>query len=729
MDTDDVLAIIGRELNNAVGQDGDELSSERLRALDYYRGICDDLTNRPGHSTVISRNVLEAVEWIIPALIRIFCASDKIATIEPTKPGDAQEQAAEDATSYITQIFYRDNDGFSLLNDFFKDALISKIGWIKRIWNTNIVQETESYSGLTPDEYSAKYAELQQRGEVEVLETEERADPITQQPLHDCTLMVTMEKSRVLLENIPPEEIVFSPKCRRGYMPFISHRRPRTVSDLIAEGYDEDSVRDCVGLGQTLEFQEALSRQQPQTQNLFDNPADESMQVVWCEENYLLMDWNQDGIAELCKVTTVSHATRVLLEKGGEPDIEPVDEIPFVWVSPVPMPHTLSGSMSVAELVMDLQRIKSTLLRQMLDNLYLTNNPRFVMGEAAASENTQNDILRSQPGGIIRARDPTGIVPLVTPFVAGAAFPMLEYIDNSQQMRTGISPQNSGIDPNSLNKYATATSTALMQQAASQRVELIARIFGQGVKDLVRGILGLVRRHQQQARVIMVTGKPLTLDPKLWKEELDVSVNVGLGTGSRDQVLGYLMQVIGLQSQIVQQQQGLNGPLVTAKNVYDALDMLTEQAGFRQSFFTDPAQAPPQPPQQPPPDPTMAVAQAQIAVDAKKAEAQMALNQQKAAAQNQLQDKKIQQDAALNTQETQQETQLKREEMQARLQLEQLQAQHQFDLEKMKLQNELIISRERETARAALAERELSQRMDLETQRLAQPPEPGGFPS
>jgi energy-coupling factor transporter ATP-binding protein EcfA2 len=126
--------------------------------------------------------------------------------------------------------------------------------------------------------------------------------------------MVTMEKSRVLLENIPPEEMVFSPKCRRGYMPFISHRRPRTVSDLIAEGYDEDSVRDCVGLGQTLEFQEALSRQQPQTQNLFDNPADESMQIVWCEESYLLMDWNQDGIAELCKVTTVSHATRVLLD-------------------------------------------------------------------------------------------------------------------------------------------------------------------------------------------------------------------------------------------------------------------------------------------------------------------------------------------------------------------------------------------------------------------------------
>jgi len=700
MSEDDVLAIIGRELRDAVGQDGDELSTQRATALSYYEGKPLG-TERPGHSSIVSRNVMEAVEWVLPALLRIFVASDQIAVVEATKPGEAEEQAAETATQYITQIFYRDNDGFSVLHDAFKDGLLSKIGWVKRWWQVKTRQEAWSGSGLTPQEYQAKIAELTAKGgSVEVLESKQYVDPV-EGPLHDCDLTITYEESRVVLENVPPEEILFSPKCRRGYMPFVCHRRARTFSDLLAEGYDEDSIRDCLGTG-FMGSDEALRRQEPLVSSLFDDPLDESMRQVWCEESYLLMDYDQNGIAELCKVMTVNDGQRVLLKKDGKIDVEPVPEIPLTWFCPIPMPHTLAGGHSLADLILDLQRIKSTLLRQMLDNIYLTNNPRIIVSDNAVNENTQSDILHSQPGGIIRARDAAGIVPHITPFVAASAQPLVEYLDQTQEVRTGVARHNQGLNPDDLNK--TATGVSLIQQAASQRCELIARVYGRSVQELVRGILGLVRRHQQTARVIMVTGKPLTMSPGDWEEELDVVVNVGLGTGNKDQITQHLMAILQLQNGIVQLQGGPTGPLVYPQNVYAALEKMTESAGFKESFFADPSQPPPQGMQPPPekPDPDMEKVKGQMALGQMKAQAQAEINKQKAEAQVAVSGQQAQQEIAIERDRTNSEIQLEREQLAHRMALEQRDAENRYKLEILKLQHELAI----EKMRADMQQRE-----------------------
>jgi len=717
MSEEDVLAIISAELKDAVGQDGDELSAARAEALSYYHGKPLG-TERSGHSTLVARNVLEVVEWVLPALARIFLASDRIAIVEPTKPGEAEAQAAETATEYITQIWYRDNDGFSLLLDFIKDGLLAKIGWIKRWWQEKVTQETESYTGLTPIEYQAKYAELSAKGQVEVLESREYTDPALG-ALHDCTLQITTEDSRVVLEGVPPEEIVFSPRCKRGYMPFVCHKRARTFSDLLQDGYDEDSIRECLGEGGALSPDEALQRQTPPA-GLFDDPVDESMKTVYCEESYLLMDYNQDGIAELCKVMTVNDATRVLLRRDGKPDIEAVDEIPLVWWTPVPMPHTLSSSLSMADLVMDLQRIKTALLRQMLDNIYLTNNPRIIVGDNASNENTQHDILHSQPGGIIRARDPAGIVPHITPFVAGSAFPLVEYLDQTMEVRSGVARHNQGLNPDDLNK--TATGVSLIQAAASQRCELIARILGRSVQELVRGILGLVRRHQQQARVVMVTGKPLTMDPSLWREELDVSVNVGLGTGSRDKITQDLMAILQLQNGIVQLQGGPSGPLVYPKNVFDALERLTEIGmGFKESFFADPSQPPPAgtPPPEQKPDPEMAKVQGQMQLQKMKMEAQQQMNQQKAMATVAVSGEQAKQEVAIERDRANTEMQLEREQAAFRMALEQKDAENRYKLEILQLQHDLAIAK----MKADMQQRESEARIAREAQMAQQQPQ------
>jgi hypothetical protein len=353
--------------------------------------------------------------------------------------------------------------------------------------------------------------------------------------------------------------------------------------------------------------------------------------------------------------------------------------------------------MSLADLVMDLQLIKSTLFRTMVDNAFLSNWPRVEVADDSVNENTYDDLLTLRPGGVVRTKRLGGVQPMTIPYVADKSFPLMEYLDQTQEVRTGVARHNQGINPDDLNK--TATGVSLLQQAAAQRVELFARIFAFGVERLMRGILGLVRRHQQQERIIRVTGGWLRVDPEQLREEMPVTVSVGLGTGNRDQVLQHLMQIVQLQGTIVQQQGGPNGPLVYSHNVFDALKALQENAGFKSSFFTDPSQPPPpgaQPQQGPPPDPGMMKAQAAIQALQMKAQADAQAMQQKA-----------QLEVGLQQQKAQQEAQLAQQRLSHELALEQRRAEQQMELERQKSANDIVIERSRAEAQAQAQMREI----------------------
>jgi hypothetical protein len=611
MTTDEILSIIQRELSQAIGADGSKLSTARRQALEYYEG--EPFGNElDGRSQVVMRTVLEVVEWVLPALLRIFTASDKIADIEPLR--EDQAEAAQQATDYISYIFYRDNNGFLILHDWFKDALISKVGWVKVWWDTQKVEEVNSYTGLSEPEYQAL------KGKPDATIMDERSypapvdlynydapDPEAQPPvLYDCTIRTVREEGRVKIAPVPPEEVLTSRRAKAidASLPFVAHRREWTYTDLLEQGYDADTLDLCVGEDSPQFNTERVVRYESDDDFPFPTErTDKAMRSIWVDESYIRIDYNGDGVAELNKVVTSADG-KVLLTRDGKPDIEEVGEIPLIPITPIPMPHKLTG-MSIADLVMDLQLIKSTLMRQVLDGGYLALAPRTIVGQAAVNENTYDDLLTVRPGGVIRANDPAAIVPMPTNFRVDQTFPVLEYIDQTTEVRTGISRHNQGLNPDDLNK--TATGVSLIQQQAAQRVELIARIFGEtGVKVLVQRILGLVTRHQQHERIIRLTGRFVPMDPRQWRNSMDVSVSVGLGTGNRDQLLQHIGTILQSQMEIVKFQGGLNGPLVTAQNAYDALKTLSENAGFKQPLFTDPSKPPPpgaQPPQQPPPDP------------------------------------------------------------------------------------------------------------------------------
>ena len=752
LDQDEVRAIIMGELDAALGQDGGQLSGDRLEAIRYYMG--EPLgTEVEGRSSVVMRSVLEAVEWVLPALLRIFTASDKIAIVEPRLPD--QEEIAAQATEYLNFIFYRDNPGFMVLHDLFKDALLERLGWVKVWFSTGEESVTKSYTHITPEQFDAL---LEQDGEVEVLKKRSYKEQIPQPPMPaagpglgpgmmppgpmpgpgqvpqpgpapmpppgppmggpmqappglaaalsqaaammpppsmtfiDCTLRVTQPRERVIIENCPPEEILVGRNAKRGSIPFLAHRTQRSYSDLVRDGYDPDTL-DLVPMDDTPDSNSERVARNTEQQDFPPYERTGAAKLIWVEENYVWLAAKDSDTTDLYRVTTAGKG-KVILTRDGEADIEPVPEIPFYCVCPIPMPHKLFG-LSLADLTKDIQLIKSTLMRQMLDNGYLSNFPRIEVGDDVVNENTYEDLVNLRPGGVIRTRRIGGIGPISVPYTADKTFPLIEYLDQQQEIRTGVARQNQGLNPDDLNR--TASGISMLQQAAAQRCELYARIFAIGLQELLQQVLNLVRRHQQQKRIIRVTGKFITVDPAQWVDEMPVTVSVGLGTGNRDQVLQYLMQILNVQQQIVMQQGGLSGPLVYTGHVYQVLEKLCENAGFKQTFFQDPAR-PPDPKMQGPPQPEKPDPAAQ-AMQAK-AMAQVQVAQAKAQSDIQLAQMKAQVQAQLDQAQAANDVQIAQIQARNRLMVEEAQARADMQVAELKAQNEMAIEQMRAQYRA-----------------------------
>jgi hypothetical protein len=273
---------------------------------------------------------------------------------------------------------------------------------------------------------------------------------------------------------------------------------------------------------------------------------------------------------------------------------EEAEIIPFAALTPIIMPHRHIGR-SVADLVKDIQLIKSTLMRGQLDGMYLALNPRTAISERV----NLDDMLVSRPGGVVRVQGNVGdaLMPLVTPDVSGIGYPMLEYMDSVKEKRTGVNNQMAGINPDVLN--TTATQANIMQNNAMDRISLIARIFAEtGVKELFRLVHRLVRTHSDREMVVRLRNEWVTVDPRTWANRYDMSVSVGLGNGNRDQQLAHLNNLY--QIAMGSMQAGIQ--IVSPKGLYALVSKMTTNAGFKnpEEFWQDPSTTPPAPPQENP---------------------------------------------------------------------------------------------------------------------------------
>ncbi len=626
-----LLTLISQEVQNSLGFYSSELAEQRKDAIKYYLG--EPIGNETeGRSSVVSQDLLEVVEAILPSLMRMFTQQDKVVNFEPTQPEDVPY--AEQISDYCNHIFTKDNNGFHILHSMFKTALLQKNGFCKIYWKTSKEKKKESYKNLTEAEYQA----LQIDNEVEIIGVDSREEDMMGMPqtLYDVDVKRVQDYSRVQIDPVPPEEVLVSKRATSLQdCDFIAQRVMKTVSELIDMGYDRKQVESLPTSEEQIYNTEAIVRRSydDETTDMDVSMVDPALRVVQITECYMKVDMDGDGIAELRKITVggSGYNNYVILEN------EEIPLIPFAMVCAIPMPFRFFG-LSFYDLLADLQLVKTTILRNTLDNMYFQNNARTIVVDGQAN---LDDLLTSRAGGIVRVKNPNAVTPLQTPNFLNDGLAMLGKIEELKEQRSGVPKQHLGLNPDTINKsHTTATSTNQMMQASTQRIELIARNFAEGVKDIFKNILAIVCEYQDQERIIRLRGNFVPMNPREWTTRYDATVQVGLGTGNQDQRLQVLQQVLNVQEKLIQA--GGMGTLVTPQNVYNTLQKFLENAGYKDAsqFFVNPATVPPQPPKQEKPDPAIQLAAQQVEMQRQKAMAdidiknkKLQLDEQKLAAQ------------------------------------------------------------------------------------------------
>ena len=610
----EVLALLGQLLENSIGFLEGTIGSERRTAFKYYLG--KPYGNEiEGRSQVVTQDVLEVVENILPSLLRIFTAGEQIVKFDPQGPED--QEIAEQCTDYVNYIFMKDNPGFMILYTMFKDALLQKNGFVKHYYKEIEKETKEEYVNLTDTEYTS----LLMADDVEILEDFEREVEAERgtEILHDVKILRRKKEGRVVVENVAPEEMFCSKNAKSlSDAQFLAQRVIKTRAEVIAMGFDKKLVEKLPSYTDGFYNQEHTERELYQTESPDTEyqSIDKSTDYVRLVECYTYIDYEKKGKPTLRKITMGGNESIIL-------DNEEIDYIPFSMVTPIPMPHLFFG-MSVADLVMDLQLMKSTVLRQTMDNMYLQNNARHLVIDGQVQ---LDDLITSRPGGIVRTKGPGAVTPLATPSFLNEGLAMLEKIDQLKEARTGISRSQMGADPNTIQKsHTTATSVNALVNAATQRIELIARIFAEtGVKDLFKCIMQLVTKYQDKSRIIRLRNNFVEMNPTDWADkEMDVSIQVGLGTGNTDQRVNLLSQILNIQQMLVKE--GGYGRLVDENKIYNTLEKLVVNAGFKSAepFFVDPATVPPPPPPDPMKEnPLLMAAMAEIEAGKEKAVAEL----------------------------------------------------------------------------------------------------------
>jgi len=542
-------------------------AEDRREALRFYRG--DNLTDYgdsgDGLSSVVSRDTMEAIESMMPGLVRPFVAGDEVVSFEPVGPED--EEGARQSTEYVNHVFSTHNNAFQVVYDSMKDGLLYRLGVAK-----TTVEEVE-------DGNPTAYDKLDEAGLGAALDGREVNGDIEQD--EDTGLYSVKVKPRNVKKYrchvVAPDEFLYDERLASlRQATFLGHSKQVTIDDLIGMGVSEKKAK---ALGSGRPDAEERDNRFGEASDEPDLKQDDMARMVWVDECYIKA--NCSGGMEWRKVLLGGNQSTVLNGEHGEA----IDDHPFSAWTPIPVPHRLVG-LSVHDQVRDVQINKTALQRELNNAMYLANRP---MREVLEGQVNIEDLLNPSVGGIVRVKQMNAVSPMPSGGDAafGAGLQMIEYQDTVREARTGVTRYNQGMDTNSLNK--TATGMNIIASASQQRQELIARQYAEFLKDVFRKLLGLVSQHGEKGDFMRLRGKWVPIDPTNWKTNYDTTVSVGLGTNNKDQLVGQLQMLLEVQKGAIELQGGAEGPLVTTGNVHEVLKRLQEAMGLKgDKYFTDP---------------------------------------------------------------------------------------------------------------------------------------------
>jgi len=634
MDETELQGIISAELEDAVSYIDSDVSPIRAKGTEYYRG--DPFGNEEeGRSQVVAMEVRDTVSAMLPSLMKVFFSSENVVEYMPRGPEDVA--AAQQATDYANYIFTADNNGFMTTYALFKDSLVRKCGIAKYWWEDVEEVKIEQYSGL--DDQTVQIL-MQEDAEVKIVVSypdpsmpmmQPQVDPATGLPmqmpqpmLHDVQIKRNTKDGRIRIMAVPPEELILDRRARSfDDAGIIAHRQMATVSDLIGMGYDQDEIEENISSTDLDSNDEYLARQPLSTSMGAGDSMNPMQQRVLYVEAYMRIDFDGDGIPELRKICCMGSGYTMVRNL-------PASYIPFVDFPCDPEPHTSPlEAMSIFDITHDIQEIKSEIMRNTLDSLAQSIHPRTAIVEGQVNI---DDVLNNETGAIIRMRAPGMVQAFSSPFVGQAAFPMLEYMDQMREDRTGMSKAAMGLDPDALQSTTKAAVTATVS-ASQSRLELQARILAEGMKKLFKGILYLMTTHQDKPRMVRLRNEWVQIDPRVWDASMDVNVNIGLGNGDTNEKLAALNIIMQKQEQLMAQFGPMN-QIASLPMYIRTLQKAIELSGYKDAssyFNTLPADFQmPQEPAKPTPEEVLAQVQAQsIQADIQKKAAELELQREK----------------------------------------------------------------------------------------------------
>ncbi len=590
MDEDELHGYVSTLLEDAINY-CDELGNDRVTASKYYSGHLPKQDDE-GRSGVTDFSVRDTVHSILPSLMRVFFGTKKVMQFAPKGPEDVLP--AEQCTDYINHlILEKQPNFFNTMMSVFKDALIRRTGVLK-FWHEETEKVTTStFTGLDEQQIQILAGE----DTVESVEMEQKDQTQEGVPLFDVTLKRRVKEGNIRIESLPGEEFLISRTAKSVEdADIVAHRSYKTISELVSLGYDKNELEEFAGTEESFSNnQEYMNRHADNATRSHQNMEPNSRKILYCE-SFCKIDRDQDSYSELLRICTLGSAHKIV-------NVMPCDQIPFVLFTPDPQPHisAIAGA-SITDIIADIQRIKSAILRNVMDSLVMSVNPRLMVLEGQAN---MRDVLNTEVGSVIRARTPNAVSQLEMPFVGGAALPILSMLDEIKSTRTGITKASQGMDSENL-QSATRLAVDSTVKAAHAHIEMIARIFAEtGLKPLYKGILQLVCKFQDREKMARLNNQWVPIDPRHWDSDMDVAVDIPLGGGNDLEKMQFLTTVAQKQEQLLQQF-GPENPIVNLRQYHATLSRMVQLAGFMDPsvFFTDPAQyqAPPQEPPQPSPE-------------------------------------------------------------------------------------------------------------------------------
>lgn len=643
LDDDDFLALVQEECRQSVGFDNDdELAANREKALEYSKGEMVDVKSLPNRSAAVSTDIADALETIKPDLMEIFTGGDDVATFRPH--GEEDEEAAAQETDYVNHVLFNDNPGWLILYSIIQDALLTKIG-VAKVWGDEFEEVSEESFTGQPQlavEMAAQQAEAR-NGEIKDLVAGE-PDPQTGDPLFAFTLATHTPRGQCKVMNVPPEDFTVARDTVliKDATYCAMRTRPRAQA-LIADGYDADMVEELPAYGTIYNDQIARARDTAGENNSATSllSTTHNLHQVEIYEHYIRVDADGDGTPELWCVVTDAAMSHLLKRHR-------VDRIPFSVSTPYIVTHRLYGQ-SLADKLFEIQRIKTTLLRMMLDSGYFALNQRHEVAMDRANEFTLGDLLNNTPGTPVRSKSADAVRPLSAGALSFDVFGAMEFMSTVSESRSGVVRNAQGLNPDTL--HDTKGGMMALANAAQKRVRMIARVFAEtGLKDLFLLIHAVTRTMPPPGDMKRLRGKWVQVDPTEWGARNDMAIEVGIGSGGRETELGALNMVMGAQEKLVHLQNGeTDGPFVTKENLFNTAKRLSELSGLKNAerYFSDPAKAQPKEQAAPPPDPAMVKVQQEIELKKYEIDQKMALEREQMQAEFDLRREQIQLEAKL----------------------------------------------------------------------------------